>query len=218
MVYASDTEIKEEIVNPVVKRTVNEVTGQLATRADTLDGQTVTLYSNNKQNSDHFLKGVAQGLRDRYSDVHVKTEVVYKKRSSEPGTRWGLIEDVSEDADIVLLAYGDCGACSLYTILDAIEFERNGTPTMSYCSDKFLKLCRYDAFNEGIPGLPIVDFEHPMANLNPGEVAAERVTESLVEDTVDALVRSSEAVERDFATRYSTEDFDDRPQFDQCTI
>lgn len=210
-------EITEEILDPIADFEEKGRQYRLATRPDTLDGKRIVLYSNNKQNSDHFLEGVGAGIREASPDAEI-SEVTYKPTASSPGDKWDLIDDVEERADIVLLAYGDCGSCTTYTVYDAIEFERRGIPTVSFSSEKFIGLGRYDALHRGAPGLPLVEFDHPIASLEPDEVKERRVTEHIVTETIQALTNPAGQVEQDFASRYSPEEFENRPQFDQCTI
>jgi len=210
-------QITEEILDPVGDFDEKGRKYRLASRPDSLNGKRVTLYSNNKQNSDNFLKGVGDGLREAFTDVEI-SDVTYKPTASSPGDKWDLIDEVEEETDIVLLAYGDCGSCTTYTVYDAIEFERRGIPTASFSSEKFIGLGRYDALHRGAPGLPLVEFAHPIANLDADEVKELRVTEDIVEDIIKALTSPSGQVEQDFASRYSSEEFESRPQFDQCTI
>lgn len=197
-----------------------QVSGQgrrvpLATRFDDLDGRQITLYSNNKQNSDHFLEAVASALTAEH-DVEV-SEVVYKPAASSPGSRWGLLDEVAADTDAVLLAYGDCGSCTTYTVHDAIEFERRGIPTVSYSTDEFVALGQYDAFHRGCPGLPLVQIEHPMASID-ADLVPTRVTDAVVSETVRALTGPASQLETEYAGRYSPDDFETRPSYDRCTF
>lgn len=210
-------QLTEEILDPTGDFEEKGRKYRLADRPNSLARKRVTLYSNNKQNSDHFLKGVGEGLSEVFPNVEI-SDVTYKPTASSPGNKWGLIDEVETEADIVLLAYGDCGSCTTYTVYDAIEFERRGIPTVSFSSEKFIGLGRYDALHRGAPGLPLVEFDHPIANLDADEVKEKRVTEAIVEDTIKALTSPSGQVEQDFASRYSPEEFESRPQFDQCTI
>ena len=207
----------EEILDPTGEIGEKGRKYRLADRPDSLKGKHVKLYSNNKQNSDHFLEGVAEGLRENSPGVDI-ADVVYKPTASSPGDNWGLIDEVAEEADIVLLAYGDCGSCTTYTVYDAIEFERRGIPTASFSSEKFIDLGRYDALHRGAPGLPIIEFDHPIANLEPDEVKETRSTPEVIKEAIQALTKPAGQVEQDFASRYSPDDFESRPQFDKCTI
>lgn len=210
-------EAEEEIVDPTSDMRNKGIRGQLAERPDDLNGRKLTIYSNNKQNANHFMEEVARAMGEEFPGLQIE-ETVYKPRASEPGSQWDLIEEVSQTSDIVLVGFGDCGSCSLYTVHDAYQFEKNGISTVSYSSDKFLKLSRFDALSREVPGLPIVEFEHPIADLDPDEVKTRKITDEIVEDTIQALTRPAEEVEDDFASRYSTEDFDGKPKFDVCTI
>lgn len=206
----------QEILDPTGNVSEKGRQVRLSQRHDDLDGLRVTLYSNNKQNSDHFLQGVTEAIAvDHGIEV---SEVVYKPAASSPGSRWGLIDEVAANSDVVLLAYGDCGSCTTYTVSDAIEFERRGIPTVSYSTDEFIQLGQYDAFHRGCPGLPIVEFEHPIASLDGAEVTAKRVTDKIVEETVTALTYPEERLESEYAQRYSPDDFDTRPTYDICSM
>lgn len=210
-------QLDEEILDPTGEIGEKGRQYRLADRPDSLDGKRIALYSNNKQNSDHFLEGVADGIRAAFPEVTI-ADVVYKPAASSPGDKWDLIDQVAADADIVLLAYGDCGSCTTYTVYDAIEFEIRGIPTTSFSSEKFIELGRYDALHRGAPGLPLIEFDHPIANLDADEVKDRRVSADIVEETIKALTRTAGQVEQDFASRYSPDEFEQRPQFDQCTI
>lgn len=209
--------INEEILDPTGEIGDKGRKYRLADRPETLNGQRIVLYSNNKQNSDHFLEGVSEGIVQKFPDATI-SDVVYKPTASSPGDKWNLIDEVAADADIVLLAYGDCGSCTTYTVYDAVEFEQRGIPTASFSSEKFIDLGRYDALHRGAPGLPLIEFDHPIANLEPEDVKETRSTQDVVDETINALTNPAGQVEQDFASRYSPEDFDNRPQFDQCTI
>lgn len=208
---------EEEILDPTGEISEKGRKYRLADRPESLNGQRIVLYSNNKQNSDHFLRAVADGIREEFPDAEI-SDVVYKPAASSPGEKWDLIEEVAEDADLVLLAYGDCGSCTTYTVYDAIEFERRDIPTASFSSEKFIDLGRYDALHRGAPGLPLIEFGHPIASLDAEAVKAERATDEIIDETIQALTNPAGQVEQDFAGRYSPEDFENRPQYDQCTI
>jgi len=213
----SQTTETEEILDPMGEVGEKGRKYRLADRPESLDGQRIVLYSNNKQNSDHFLRGIANGINKAYQDAEIVT-LVYKPAASSPGDKWDLIEEVAEKADIVLLAYGDCGSCTTYTVSDAIEFERRGIPTASFSSEKFIDLGRYGALHRGAPGLPLIEFDHPIANLDAEAVKAERSTQEIIDETIQALTNPAGHLEQEYAGRYSPEEFDSRPQFDHCTI
>jgi hypothetical protein len=206
----------EEILEPTPDTEEEDIV-ELATRPSTLDDLTVTLYSNNKQNSDYFLEAVGSQINSEFDENRVEG-VTYKPSAASPGSRWDLIDELAETSDVVLMAYGDCGSCTTYTITDCIELEKRGIPTVCYTSDNFLGLGQYDAYHLGCPGLPIIDFEHPVAGLTREEVEAQRVTPEIVDETVAALTDDAQEVFDRYASRYSIDEFMTRPDFDTCTI
>jgi hypothetical protein len=208
---------QDGILDPTASVETSDKNVSLAARFGTLDGQTVALYSNNKQNSDHFLRALAESLTKRYPELEVG-DVTYKPQAANPGSRWGIVDEIARNADVALVAYGDCGACTSYTVYDALELESRGVPTASFSSTKFIDLGRFEALHHNCPGLPIIEFEHPIASLPAEDVGPERVTESVVEETDFALTAPAADVAESFSNRYSAEDFDGRPQFDNCTI
>lgn len=66
-------------------------------------------------------------------------------------------------ADLCILALGDCGSCTTWLILDAIKLEKQGTPTISICSDVFASFARELAESYGAGQLRIVEVKHPIA-------------------------------------------------------
>lgn len=74
-----------------------------------------------------------------------------------------------------------------------------------FCLDSLSTLCQYETKIQGYSGLPIVKFEHPIANLNASEVVEQRVIGALVTGMIEALTLSREkAVER-YIDRYTNE-------------
>lgn len=204
----------DEVLSPFPEDSTKQES-KLAERLSTLEGSTIGLFSNSKRNSEYFLEGVGEELRDRH-DLIVD-EVVYKSIATSPAED-DLIEDLRE-YDAVLIAYGDCGSCSSWTVHDAIQLEMENIPTVVYCSDDFTALAQYEAESQGRPGLPIVEFEHPIAPLSPDEISEERVTDDIYEATRFSLTGSRSEIREYFTNRYiSDDDSDEKPDFGACTI
>jgi len=105
--------------------------------------------------------------------------------------------------DAVLTAYGDCGSCSSWTIHDAIQLEESGVPTVVFCSEEFTTLCQFESENQSCPGLPIVEFEHPIADVDPEVVREERVTDAICDEVVEALTSEPEELRARYEGRYT---------------
>ncbi|ADJ16861.1 UGSC family (seleno)protein [Halalkalicoccus jeotgali] len=179
----------EEILNPFADEIEAKGT-VLADRLSTVDSVRIGLFSNTKKNADYFLREVGAQLEADY-DVDV-SEVVYKDVATSAAD-----EDIYEELlgyDAVLIAYGDCGSCSSWTMHDSFQLEEAGVPTVVFCTEEFTTLCQYEAENQGVPGLPIVEIEHPIADLSPEAVASDRVTDDILTSVTEALTTDPEVL------------------------
>lgn len=171
----------------------------LTDRLETIDGASIGLLSNSKKNSDHFLRSVGTHLEE-VADVSV-SDVIYKPTATSAASEETY--DRLTQYDAVLTAYGDCGSCSSWTIHDAIQLEEAGVPTVVFCSEEFTTLCQFESENQSCPGLPIVEFEHPIADVDPDVVREDRVDEAICDEVVAALTSTtSELVDR-YEGRYT---------------
>lgn len=178
------TDQDEEILNPFADEVEAKGT-VLADRLSTVDSARIGLFSNTKKNADHFLQEIGTQLEsDDTAEVEM-SEVVYKDVATSAADE-AVYEELQE-YDAVLIAYGDCGSCSSWTMYDAFQLEERGVPTVVFCTEEFTTLCQYEAENQGVPGLPIVEIGHPIADLSPEAVASERVTDDILEAVVEAL-------------------------------
>jgi hypothetical protein len=180
------TDQDEEILNPFADEVEAKGT-VLADRLSTVGDARIGLFSNTKKNADHFLREVGERLEaDHAAEV---SEVVYKDVATSAADE-AVYEELRE-YDAVLIAYGDCGSCSSWTMHDAFQLEEAGVPTVVFCTEEFTTLCQYEAENQGVPGLPIVEIEHPIADLSPEAVASERVTDDILTAVTEALTNDA---------------------------
>lgn len=203
----------EEILSPYPEETDTGVS-VLTDRLGSIDGASLALFSNNKLNADHFLRGVGEYV-EATVDATV-SEVVYKNVATSPASE--AIYSKLARYDAVLVAYGDCGSCSSWTVHDAIQLERAGVPTVVFCSNEFTALAQFEAEKQECPGLPIVEFEHPIADLSPDAVLAERATESVCAEAVETLTAPPEALRERYEGRYISDADVDGASFGACTL
>jgi len=203
-----------EILSPYPENT-GSGDSVLANRLQSLDGASLALFSNNKLNADHFLNGVGEYMEAHF-DTSV-TDVIYKNVATSPASD-ELYETLGE-YDAVLVAYGDCGSCSSWTVHDAIQLETAGVPTVVFCSTEFTALAQFEAEKQECPGLPIVEFEHPIADLTPDAVRSKRVTPDICEEAAETLTLPPERLRELYEGRYIS-DIDHREDvsFGACTI
>lgn len=192
------TDQDEEILNPFADEVEAKGT-VLADRLSTVGDARIGLFSNTKKNADHFLREVGERLEaDHAAEV---SEVVYKDVATSAADE-AVYEELRE-YDAVLIAYGDCGSCSSWTMHDAFQLEEAGIPTVVFCTEEFTTLCQYEAENQGVPGLPIVEIEHPIADLSPEAVASERVTDDILTAVTEALTNDAGALLELYKGKYT---------------
>lgn len=140
------------------------------------DAGTISLFDNTKPGADIILRTLESGLSG-FSFIW----------SEKPAGAPAEAEQIERAAsgDLCILALGDCGSCTTWVILDAIRLEGMGVPTISICSDHFSEYARRLAAAHGMPGLRIVEVEHPIAGLEPE--AVRRKAEKLIPSILDHL-------------------------------
>lgn len=128
-------------------------------RLDTLDGKVVGLWSNEKLNATLLLEMIREELEQTYRFEVVRG--VYDPGNLEPDGFWSAIDG----CDVVLLANGDCGACSTSGIVNAIEIEKRGVPTMLVSTTPFTEAVKTSASLRGMPAIRWAIVDHPIASL-----------------------------------------------------
>ncbi|MDI6818097.1 MAG: UGSC family (seleno)protein [Methanothermobacter thermautotrophicus] len=125
------------------------------------DVKTISLLDNTKPGARTILEAVEsslEGLRFLWSE----------KPAGAPASEDQI--NRAGEGDLCILALGDCGSCTTWVILDAIRLEGMGVPTISICSDTFREYAEKLAAAHGMPGLRIVEIEHPVAGLETEEI------------------------------------------------
>lgn len=141
--------IEREVLNPLADTDALEI--EINPLPEKIDS--IALLDNTKPNADLILNIIRENLE-------VNNSIKVKKPAGAPGTD----EQIKQaQADLSILALGDCGSCTTWLILDAIKLEKQGTPTISICSDIFTPFAREMAESYGAGGLRIVEVEHPLA-------------------------------------------------------
>lgn len=130
----------------------------------------ISYFDNTKPNADVILAAVAESLNKEGKKV---------EKPAGAGATDEQLKDAT-DADLSIIAVGDCGSCSTWVILDAIRLEKEGTPTISICSDNFMDYARSLAKSHGAGDLRIVEIKHPISGQKEEDVrekAIETITE-----------------------------------------
>lgn len=122
----------------------------------------ISYVDNTKPNADIILATIAENLNI--------DNITVEKPAGAPATDEQLKK--AAGADLSIIAVGDCGSCSTWVILDAIRLEKEGTPTISICSDKFMDYARSLAKSYGADDLRIIKIRHPISGQKEEDVKA----------------------------------------------
>jgi hypothetical protein len=146
------------LMSPIQPAIVDQV--PLAPRPATLGGKTLGLYCNGKLNAARLLDLIAEELAEDASfSIHRGS---YSPSEVMAPEDWGDIDQ----CDVVILANGDCGACSSSGIANTIEVERRGIPALLISTPPFELACRTMTELGGMPALEWAIVEHPIGSVD----------------------------------------------------
>jgi hypothetical protein len=140
---------------------VGKAESQLAERVPIRDGAVLTLIDNGKSHAKIVLELVAAEVRARIPQI--ATVEVFSKTSAGVILTGDEARMISERSSLVIAGLGDCGACSSCSTLDAIAFEKLGTPASVVITEPFVALVEKFAQMAGMPGYHNVVLPHPVA-------------------------------------------------------
>ncbi len=178
-----------EVLNPV-QEAVTEKIG-IAPRLSDLSGKVVGLYSNKKLNADRVLEMIAQELAP-LGEFTVKTGAYHAEKEMSHA-EWGDVDA----CDVVILANGDCGACSSSGIVNAIALEQRGIPAFLISTPPFTDAVTTMARLKGMPEVRWAIVEHPIGSAGESELrqraktAARQFGEAMIESAQIEAVRAA---------------------------
>ena len=153
------------VLDPTQAADTESETGlPLAARLDTLDGKTIGLWCNQKLNAARLLGFICEELAQDYtfSIVHG----TYDPGRLMEAHEWGEVDR----CDAVILANGDCGACSTSGITNAIELEKRGIPAVLVSTPPFIDAVTTTTRMSNMPAIEWAIVDHPIGSLDEGEV------------------------------------------------
>lgn len=149
---------EKEVMDPLGEPAANKI--ELTRVPDKINK--ISFFDNTKPNADIILDTITENLNINSIKV--------QKPAGAAATDEQLKK--AADADSSIIAVGDCGSCSTWVILDAIRLEKEGTPTISICSDKFTEYAKSLAKSYGAEDLKIVEIKHPISGQKKEEIRA----------------------------------------------
>jgi hypothetical protein len=140
------------IVNPVATPRSHDGGDRIppAPRPTTLDGATVALYWNGKQNGLDALARARELIGEKFRDV-----TFIELTGALGGTTRYLSEEqltlIGERVHAVVATSADCGSCCSWLMRDMCEVERRGVPAVGYTAAVFDEDARFSAKTFGLP-------------------------------------------------------------------
>jgi hypothetical protein len=124
---------------------------------------TIALFSNLFVDATIFLEDIARAVHAlipgatfrRYDKGHVRN-------ASFPAPA-ELIQQIKDECDAVILAYGHCGSCTGGLVRDTVALAKAGVPLASLVTRKFIDEAHFIARAGGVPDVPYVFLPHPIA-------------------------------------------------------
>ena len=165
-----------------------------AERPQSLRGLRVGLIDNGKEFSDVVLEALAEVLRRDHGVTDIKFW-----RKGFPAKGAPFIAEMASETDVAISGVGHCGSSSPWSVIDAVNLEKAGVPTVALISRSFCPLGQIVARGEGHDGLPIVMLPHPIGEADQAKIAQKGVDAAA--ECVRLLTTPGEAVGKEYAAK-----------------
>ena len=138
---------------------------RLAPSPSSLAGLRIAVLDNGKPNAAVVMTRAAETLAAR---VGGKVTLVIKKgpegRSANAAIPCApdVFERVVKEADLVLTGAADCGSCTAYSVVDAIELEKAGRPAIVVTTTKFRPIAETLSEQFGLKETRLLVLPHPL--------------------------------------------------------
>ena len=137
-----------------------------ADRPKSLAGLRVGLLDNGKEFSDIVLDALAEALRRDHGVTDIKFW-----RKGFPAKGAPFIDEMAAKTDVAVSGVGHCGSSSPWSVIDAINLEKAGIPTVALISRSFCPLGQIVGRGMGHQGLPIIMLPHPIGEADESRIA-----------------------------------------------
>jgi hypothetical protein len=163
-----------------------------AERPKSLAGLRIGLLDNGKEFSDVVLEALAETLRRDHHATDIKFW-----RKGFPAKGAPFIEEMAAETDVAVSGVGHCGSSSPWSVIDAVNLEKAGVPTVALISRSFCPLGQIVARGQGHDGLAIVMLPHPIGEADEAKIA--RKGAEAAAECVRLLTIPGAAVLREYA-------------------
>src|SRR5262249_18310071 len=147
-------------------------TGSAATaaRPTSLEGLRVALLDNGKEFSDIVLDGLAETLK---RDHGVSKITFWRKGFPAKGAPF--IAEMAADCDVAISGVGHCGSSSPWSVIDAVNLEKAGVPSVALISRSFCPLGQIVGRGVGPGRLPTLMPPPPIGDAHQGRIPPHRL-------------------------------------------
>ena len=114
----------------------------------------------------HVLDGLAETLKRDYGVTNVKFW-----RKGFPAKGAPFIAEMAAESDVAISGVGHCGSSSPWSVIDAVNLEKAGIPTVALISRSFCPLGQIVGRGVGHQALPIVMLPHPIGEADEDRIA-----------------------------------------------
>src|SRR5258708_39091122 len=163
-------------------------------RPKSLEGLRIGLLDNGKEFSDVVLESLAEVLRRDHGVTSIKFW-----RKGFPAKGAPFIAEMAAETDVAISGVGHCGSSSPWSVIDAVNLEKAGVPTVALISRSFCPLGQLVARSEGHSGLPIVLLPHPIGEADETEIAQKGIDAAA--ECVRLLTTPAQTVAKQFAPK-----------------
>ena len=171
-------------------------TGSIPTaqRPKSLKGLRVALLDNGKEFSDIVLDALATTLKKDYDVTNIKFW-----RKGFPAKGAPFIDEMARESDVAVSGVGHCGSSSPWSVIDAVNLEKAGIPTVTLISRSFCPLGQIVGRGVGHQGLPIVMLPHPIGEADESRIAQKGIDAAA--ECVRLLTMPAEKISAEYADK-----------------
>jgi hypothetical protein len=171
-------------------------TGSIPTaqRPTSLKGLRIALLDNGKEFSDIVLDALATTLKKDYGVTNIKFW-----RKGFPAKGAPFIDEMAAESDVAVSGVGHCGSSSPWSVIDAVNLEKVGIPTVALISRSFCPLGQIVGRGVGHQALPIVMLPHPIGEADESRIAQKGIDAAA--ECVRLLTMSAEKISVEYADK-----------------
>jgi hypothetical protein len=172
------------IVNPIAEPHADTEGAQRdkpAKRPATLDGKTVALYWNGKQNGLDALARSRENLSRRFRDVKF-VDVIGEMGGTNRYLSADQLKTLSETVDVAVGTSADCGSCTSWLMRDLCELERVGIPAVGFTAAIFTEDAHFSTKTFGLPEAVPLIVPECFSNKTTAEI------DQMVDDSMPTLI------------------------------